>query len=90
MNRWLAALLVSLFALGAIGCPSGSLIQEDYVKADRATFAAVSSNYIYYVLSDPRLDFEKKLRRVRTIKTWELRLQQAEKPVSIAPATSGN
>ncbi|MGD9727795.1 MAG: hypothetical protein AB7L09_00080 [Nitrospira sp.] len=63
------------------GCATTEIVQNDYVEADRATYEAVAPSYLQYVQGDSALSKEEKTRRERTIKTWRLRLEQAEKPV---------
>lgn len=67
------------------GCATTDIIQSDYVEADRATYEAVAPRYSDYVENDPSLDSDEKRRRLRTITTWRLRLEQAETPVQPAP-----
>ena len=62
-----------------------------YVAADRATHDAVAPEYHACVTADPALDDEQKARRRRTIESWRLRLEQAERRVADdqpAPAPS--
>lgn len=62
-------------------CATIDLIREDYTAADRATYDAVAPAYGAYVDGDASLDSDEKKTRKRTIATWRLRLEQAEKPV---------
>lgn len=81
--------LLSL-ALAVSGCgTTGEIIRKDYVDADRATYEAVAPAYLNYVQADQSIDSDERARRERTIRTWRLRLEQAEKPVEVAPVTSG-
>lgn len=74
--------LLSVALLWTAGCCSTTdLIRADYTAADRATFDAVAPNYLNYVEHDDSLDADEKKRRERTITTWRLRLEQAEKPI---------
>jgi len=66
-------------------CATEDIIQKDYVAADRATYEALGPKYLEYVRTDPRLDDGGKKRRARTITTWRLRLEQAEKSAQPAP-----
>lgn len=81
-----AALLFT--SMVAAGCATGDIIRADYVQSDRATYEAVTPEYLNYVHGDAKLDSEEKTRRERTVTTWRLRLEQAEKPVEVAPVTS--
>lgn len=77
-------------ALAVSGCAAtGDIIRSDYVQADRATYEAVAPEYLKYVEADQSIDSDERKRRERTVTTWRLRLEQAEKPVEVAPVTSG-
>lgn len=72
---------VLMLMLTAAGCCSTTdLIRKEYTAADRATYEAVAPTYLQYVDADASLDSDEKKRRARTITTWRLRLEQAEKP----------
>lgn len=74
--------VISIALLMASGCcATTEIIQEDYVAADRATFTAITPKYLKYIEEDKSLDDEEKARRRRTVRTWEMRLEQAETPV---------
>lgn len=81
----LAAFVVVLVGLMIGCCPSGQIIADDYLKADRATFNAIADEYDAYVDSDSKLDAVDKRRRKRTTATWKFRIEQAE---ALAPVTS--
>lgn len=71
----------SIVLLMAAGCCSTTdLIRKEYTAADRATYEAVAPTYLNYVKGDASLNKDEKKRRERTITTWRLRLEQAEKP----------
>lgn len=70
--------------LSICGCgTTGAVIRADYVQADRATYEAIAPEYLRYVQADSALDAEERIRRERTLTTWRLRLEQAEKPVEV-------
>jgi hypothetical protein len=48
-----------------------------YVKADRATFEAVSSDYVK-MINESDLDDDKKERRKRLVVSWGKRIKAAE------------
>ena len=80
--RTLRNLLLPFVLIMSTGCcATVDLIRADYTKADRATFDAVAPAYGAYVEADASLDKDDKKRRQRTLATWRLRLEQAEKPV---------
>ena len=47
--------------------------------ADRATYDAVAPEYAAYVANDATLSDEQRARRDRTVQTWRLRLETAER-----------
>lgn len=59
-------------------CQACASVPELYVDADRATFDAVAPEYTRYIESDADLDDGQKDRRLRTLDTWERRIQAAE------------
>jgi hypothetical protein len=61
-------------ALQGLQSPSGA-----YVAADRATYDAVAPEYAAYVAHDASLSDEQRARRDRTVQTWRLRLETAER-----------
>lgn len=80
LNVLLLALLLPLLGgCGAGGVNPFAAPNSDYVTADRATFEAVAPEYSAYVAADPSLDAEQIARRQRTVATWRLRIEQAEK-----------
>lgn len=82
--------LVLGLVLAVSGCAAtGEVIRADYVQADRATYDAIAPEYLKYLQADQELDSEERDRRERTVRTWRLRLEQAEQPVEVAPVTSG-
>lgn len=56
------------------GCSPGA----GYVAADRATFEAVSPEYLKYLAEDGSLDEDQVTRRRATVGAWQARLEQAE------------
>ncbi len=75
MRRHIRAGAVLAVMLVAAGCKG---VHADYVEADRATFDAVTPEYLGYVDADAGLAPAQKARRARTIATWDLRLKKAE------------
>lgn len=82
MMQLAVALVLPLALLGGCGSPTSA-----YVQADRATFEAVAPEYRAYVTVDGGLDAGQRARRIRTIDTWRLRLESAEKSGTPAPQT---
>jgi len=68
-------LLVTFLAIAAAGCN----LQKEYVKADRLTYEAIAPEYEAYVAADPKLSIEQKERHLRTVLSWKLRIDKAEK-----------
>lgn len=69
-----AALVGGCSALQAIQGPGGA-----YVAGDRATYDAVAPEYAAYVAADPALAPDQKDRRTRTLQTWRMRVEAAER-----------
>jgi hypothetical protein len=83
-SRWLDGERLGLVIafLGIVGlilmaCLQGCRTSGEYLRADRATFEAISPEYRRYVEADPALSSEEKARRLRTVETWRLRLDKA-------------
>lgn len=70
--RWTVTAALFLFATGCV-------VNKDYVRADQATFDAIAPEYKEYVQNDPKLDAAQKMRRLRTVETWKLRIEEAAK-----------
>lgn len=86
--KLLSASILSIAVLLSAGCcATTDLIRSDYTAADRATYEVIAPAYLEYVAGDADLTGDEKQRRARTIATWRLRLEQAEKPVQ--PADEG-
>ena len=85
--KTLRASAFAIVLLFSAGCATTDIIRSDYVAADRATYNAVTPGYLNYVQADSTLSKEEKARRARTVSTWRLRLEQAEKPIQ--PTTEG-
>ena len=68
-------LLATVCLLALAGC---STPPDSYVEADRATYNNVAPEYLEYVRNDGSLTTEQKLRRERTVHTWNLRIQSVE------------
>lgn len=84
----IAGLLVGV-ALCGVGC--ANTVGPDYLAADRATYEAVGRSYLNYVADDATLTAEQKLRRQRTVTTWQMRIESQEKlasPATTQPATN--
>ena len=94
LNRLIVvALLAPAAVCGAAGCGAlGRSPSQAYVAADRATYEAVAPEYATYVNDDATLDDDQRARRVRTVETWRLRIESAERaaggrpPAPAAPA----
>jgi PBP1b-binding outer membrane lipoprotein LpoB len=84
MKRYLIPLVLPLLFTGCAALTSSA--PESWVRADRATFNAVSSEYISYVDADTTLDQDAKDRRHRTVETWRVRLDEHEKSLAQKPA----
>jgi hypothetical protein len=80
MNAVLALGVLSLLALFAAGCGAGPA--ASYVAADHATFNAVAPEHSAYVAADPNLTDADKQRRLNTLQTWRLRVEQAERDLA--------
>lgn len=52
---------------------------KGYVAADKATFIAITPEYLEYVDNDAALDQAKKDRRRRLVDTWKLRIDNTVK-----------
>lgn len=72
-----APILLLLPLSQSSGCSSFQLPSPDYVAADRATYDAVAPEYAAYVHADPSLADEEKVRRDRTVATWDARIRAA-------------
>lgn len=85
MNHVLVAtLLLSPLLARCGGCQQlGTILGPSpaatYVAADRATFEAVGPEYAAYVHADPSLDDDERARRDRTVQSWRLRIESAER-----------
>ena len=85
MNHVLiGALLLSPLLAHCAGCRQlgtvlGPSPSATYVAADRATFEAVAPEYASYVHNDASLDEDERARRDRTVETWRLRIESAER-----------
>lgn len=66
------------FAFYLTGCTALQAPQGPYLAADRATFDAITPEYGDYVSHDSSIDVAERDRRLRTIETWQLRLETAE------------
>jgi hypothetical protein len=80
--RTLRNVLLPLILVMSSGCcATMDLIRTDYTAADRATYDAIAPAYGAYVAADATLDKDEKKTRERTLTTWRMRLENAEKPV---------
>lgn len=70
---------LGILALILMACLQGCSISDEYVKADRLTFDAISPEYRKYIEADSNLSAEEKERRIRTVETWRLRLEKSGK-----------
>lgn len=65
-------ILAVLVLLAVSGCKAS----EQYVKADAATFDAISPEYLKYADADPALDADQKARRHRLVESWAIRIRE--------------
>lgn len=63
----------------ALGLTSSCSVQDDYVRADRATHDLIAPAHADYVKADPDLTSEQKVRRLVLLDSWRIRLENAEK-----------
>lgn len=79
-NRRVAAgVLVAVAILVAIVLTfSGCAPSEAYRRADRLTFDAIAAEYSAYVAGDAALSSKQKERRLRTLRTWDVRSATGE------------
>jgi hypothetical protein len=65
---------------GLAGCAQLSAIfhppPTDYVGADAVTYSAVAPYHATYVAADPTMTPDQKARRLRTLESWRLRIEQ--------------
>lgn len=73
MRFWFLVALLALLPLA--GCAG---VQAEYVKADKATYAAIVPEYLKYVDADPDLDDDSKDLRRNTVASWEARIKAAK------------
>lgn len=69
------SLALILMTLALCSCDTVSKV---YLASDRATFDAITPEYVHYVESDHGLTPKDKEIRLRTVKTWADRLKQFE------------
>lgn len=82
-GQQLIALLCLLPLLSILaGCKYMQPPQQGYVTGDRATFEAVSPEYRSYVSNDANLSISEQQRRYRTLETWRLRIESAERAIA--------
>jgi hypothetical protein len=74
--RWIVIAAMMIFICGS-GCSEFS----EYVAADKATFEAISPEYLEYLQKDAALDDEQKERRKNLVETWRMRIEGAEQSV---------
>ena len=81
MNKVVVGVLLLPAWLSASGgcAVLGRSPSQAYVASDRATYEAVAPEYAGYVNDDPGLDDSQRARRVRTLETWRLRIESAER-----------
>lgn len=81
--RWWDYVLACIvfLALAAIGgvMLAGCSCPRAYVAGDRATYSAVTPEYLDYLRHDPRLTAEQVARRERTVESWRLRIEELER-----------
>ena len=77
--EWICLIPIVIIAFFLCGVLGGCRVPETaYVKADRATFAAIEPEFWAYVSADPALSPEQRARRARTLYGWRLRIEAAE------------
>jgi hypothetical protein len=76
LNSLLCVLCASAVITLSSGC---AMPAQQYITADRATLNAVGPEYSNYVQTDPGLTPEQQQRRLRTVETWRMRVEAAEK-----------
>ena len=80
--KLLRASTLSIVILMGVGCcATTDVIRADYTAADRATYDVIAPRYLNYIAGDDSLDEDTKKTQSRTVTTWRLRLENAEKPV---------
>ncbi|QOV90904.1 hypothetical protein [Humisphaera borealis] len=76
-------LLLILPALALVGgCSSIAALDQPtptWLQADRATYDAITPDYRDYIAADTTLDELRRERRLRTVETWRIRLEDAER-----------
>jgi len=81
---------VILVLLSLCGCFCGCAApNEAFVRAERATFAAIAPEYLGYVLADPALDDTDKQLRVANLMLWDVGLAEEERNADL-PVTPPN
>lgn len=65
-------IMLTLVVILCVGCTCVDM--KGYVAADKATFIAITPEYLEYVENDSALDQAKKDRRRRLVATWKLRI----------------
>jgi hypothetical protein len=88
LNAIILALLFPAFFLLSLlsGCAQLSAPTPAFVTADQATYSAIAPEYSAYVAADASLTPEQKQRRVDTVATWNLRLQQESAVPAVSPS----
>jgi len=76
-RSFILLIAVAIVVTPAISCSTAEL--DVYVQADKATFQAISGEYIDLVNGSDRLDDDQKKRRLRTVQSWKKRIEAAEK-----------
>jgi hypothetical protein len=67
-NTMVKKTLLTVMALAFTGCCTPD------TSAEKATFDAIAPAYLRYVQADPLLDDLSKQRRVRLVKSWQIRI----------------
>jgi len=71
--------LIPIAALALLSSCNGISVAGAYLTADQATFDAIAPEYERYVQTDVNIDQAGKDARMRTIKSWQMRLEAQTK-----------
>lgn len=71
----LAFSCIAFLALLFVGCN----VQQEYVKADKATYDVIAPDYLKYVEADANLTDDQKQSKKDTVATWRLRIDKNTK-----------
>jgi len=84
-----ASLLLLILPLAMLGgCAALDQPTPTWLAADRATYDAIVPDYRDYVAADRELDEIRRERRLRTVDTWRIRLEDAERRAARTPTAT--